>query len=247
MNNRVYNDKVNVDDKNIKAFFNNRAKRFAAGEVDQYTSVVLGDNKPDYGKEWHEFEKKQVVQHLNLGPDKKVLDIGCGIGRWAENIIDHCGEYIGTDFSDEMIRSAGERFKSYSNALFINSSFQDIFKNKKIIGRKFDTVIIAGVSMYINDADLRKGYDSLADVLNEGAIVYIEESIGVNERLTLDHIWSDSLKDNYDAIYRTRKEYLELMSGLTNRVQILKEGYFEQLDKKELSETSHWYIFLKKC
>lgn len=33
MNNRVYNDKVNVDDKNIKAFFNNRAKRFAAGEV----------------------------------------------------------------------------------------------------------------------------------------------------------------------------------------------------------------------
>ena len=129
-----------------------------------------------------------------------------------------------------MIKSAGERFKSYSNALFINSSFQDIFKNKKIIGKKFDTVIIAGVSMYINDADLRKCYD-----------------IGVNERLTLDHIWSDSLKDNYDAIYRTRKEYLELMSGLTNRVQILKEGYFEQLDKKELSETSHWYIFLKKC
>ena len=101
--------------------------------------------------------------------------------------------------------------------------------------------------MYINDAELRKCYDSLTDILNEGAIVYIEESIGVNERLTLDHIWSDRLKDNYDAIYRTRKEYLELMSGLTNRVQILKEGYFEQLDKKELSETSHWYIFLKKC
>ena len=29
-----------------------------------------------------------------------------------ENIIDHCGEYIGTDFSDEMIKQAGERFKS---------------------------------------------------------------------------------------------------------------------------------------
>ena len=26
MNNRVYNDKVNVDDKNIKAFFSNRDK-----------------------------------------------------------------------------------------------------------------------------------------------------------------------------------------------------------------------------
>ena len=89
--------------------------------------------------------------------------------------------------------------------------------------------------------------DKTGSVSYTHLIVYIEESIGVNERLTLDHIWSDILKDNYDAIYRTRKEYLELMSGLTNRVQILKEGYFEQLDKKELSETSHWYIFLKKC
>ena len=62
--------------------------------------------------------------------------------------------------------------------------------------------------MYINDAELRKCYDSLTDILNEGAIVYIEESIGVNERLTLDHIWSDILKDNYDAIYRTRKDIL---------------------------------------
>ena len=116
MNNRVYNDKVNVDDKSIKAFFNNRAKRFAAGEVDQYTSVVLGDNKSDYGKEWHEFEKKQVEKHLNLGLDKKVLDIGCGIGRWAENIIDHCGEYIGTDFSDEMHCLLILRFRTYLKA-----------------------------------------------------------------------------------------------------------------------------------
>ena len=45
----------------------------------------------------------------------------------------------------------------------------------------------------------------------------------------------------------TKKLDHNIMSGLTNRVQILKEGYFEQLDKKELSETSHWYIFLKKC
>ena len=138
----------------------------------------------------------------------------------------------------------------YTDAGFSGSKLTRPAMEKMItdIGlKKFDTVIIEGGSMYINDVDLRNCYASLADVLNEGAIVYIEECIGVNERLTLDHIWSDSLKDNYDAIYRTRKEYLELMSGLTNRVQILKEGYFEQLDKKELSETSHWYIFLKKC
>ena len=45
MNNRVYNDKVNVDDKNIKAFFNKTSKRYEEGEVDQYTYVGIGDNK----------------------------------------------------------------------------------------------------------------------------------------------------------------------------------------------------------
>ena len=144
-----------------------------------------------------------------------------------------------------MIKSAGERFKSYSNALFINSSFQDIFKNKKIIGKKFDTVIIAGVSMYINDAELRKCYDSLTDILNEGAIVYIEESIGVNERLTLDHIWSDILKDNYDAIYRTRKEYLETLTlyGWADYVAAAMRT-FGSIPFSRLRESSFWEEWL---
>ena len=42
----------------------------------------------------------------------------------------------------------------------------------------------------------------------------------------------------------TREEYLDLMNGLTDDLHIVEEGYFEQLDKKELSETSHWYIIL---
>lgn len=34
------------------------------------------------------------------------------------------------------------------------------------------------------------------------------------KRLTLNHIWSDGLRSDYDAIYRTREEYLELLQSL---------------------------------
>lgn len=246
MNNRIYNDKVDINNDNIREFYNKRAQKFIKGKKNQYTTVLLGDNNPEYAKKWDEFEKNYIGKYLNFGTDKRFLDIGCGIGRWAENVIDKCGQYVGTDFSIEMVKAARERFKEHSNVQFINSSFQDIFNNESITKNKFDTIIITGVSMYINDSDLRKCYSSLKNILNDGAVVYIEESVGVKERLTLNNIWSDSLDDNYNVIYRTREEYLDLMSGLTDDLHIVEEGYFEQLDKKELSETSHWYIILNK-
>ena len=92
MNNRIYNDKVDVNNDNIREFYNKRAQKFIKGEKNQYTSVLLGDNNPEYAKKWDEFEKNYVGKYLNLGTDKKFLDIGCGIGRWAENVIDKCGQ-----------------------------------------------------------------------------------------------------------------------------------------------------------
>lgn len=244
--NRIYADKVNVSECNIQEFYDKRAKKFLNGEKSQYTTVLLGDSNPNYAKKWHEFEKNYVLEFLNVKPENSVLDIGCGIGRWAENVLATCGKYIGTDFSKEMIKAAEKRYKDESKARFVNSNFQDIFSNEEILKNKYDTVIIAGVSMYINDADLRECYKKLDSLVKKGAIIYIEESVGVKERLTLNHIWSESLDDNYDAIYRTREEYLEMLAPLTQKCEVVREGYFEQLDKKEMSETSHWYIILKK-
>ncbi len=244
--NRIYSRKVDVSGSNIQEFYDRRAKKYLNGEKSQYTTVLLGDNNPDYAKKWHEFEKDYVLNFLNVKETHSVLDIGCGIGRWAENVLPTWGRYVGTDFSLEMTKAASKRYENEPKAKFINSNFQNIFSTPTITDEKFDTVIIAGVSMYINDGDLRECYRNLGNIVNQGSIIYIEESVGVKERLTLNHIWSESLDDNYDAIYRTREEYLEMLAPLVAECDIVKEGYFEQLDKKELSETSHWYAILRK-
>ena len=110
---------------------------------------------------------------------------------------------------------------------------------------KFDAVIIAGVSMYINDQVLAQCYGELSTILNKGAIVYIEESIGVEKRLTLNNIWSENLNSDYHAIYRTREEYKKILTPLLKQTKVLADDYFNVLDKKELSETSHWYTLLE--
>ncbi len=244
MENRVYNKKIDVSAESIAEFYNRRAKKHS--QKIGYTTVLLGDQNPDYAGQWNAFEKQRITPQLKVGSDANVLDIGCGMGRWAEELISKVNCYVGVDFSSEMVRLAKERFSPYPNAYFYNDSFQDVFSDDSVTVRQYDTIIITGVSMYINEDDLRKCYAQLRELLKDGGRLYMEESVGVKERLTLNHIWSENLSDNYDAIYRTREEYLELLNPLTQKCKVIREEYLEELDKKDLKETSHWYIILEK-
>lgn len=244
--NRIYGDRVDLKaDKDIREFFDKRADKYMEGKKNRYTTVLLGDENPEYAGMWNQYEIDFILPYLRVEKTHKVLDIGCGVGRWAETMVPICGTYVGVDFSGEMVRAAREHFSDAQNATFVQSSFQDIFSERVVTDQKFDVVIIAGVSMYINDRELMECFAQLRKILNKDAIVYMEESVGVRERLTLDGIWSENLGDNYHAIYRTKEEYMQLLQPLLVNAEVLKTDYFENLDKKNMTETSHLYILLK--
>lgn len=245
MDKRIYVEKIDVQTENIKRFYDKRAAKYLAGDKTRNTTVLLGDKNPSYADNWNRFEKDFVLPYLNTGNECSILDIGCGIGRWAETLEPLCKEYIGIDFSEQMIKAASLHFGDKANIKFINHSFQGIFVEDAICNRKFDSVIIAGVSMYINEKDLGECFSRLENLLNPGAIVYMEESVGVLERLTLNNVWSEALDDNYVAIYRTKEEYLSLLKPLLDKCDLIEENYFYNLDKNELSETSHWYVIMR--
>lgn len=246
MENRVYAKKIDVQAEKIKNFYDKRAVQCLSGDKTRNTTVLLGDKNPSYADDWNRFEKDFVLPYLNTGDNCSILDIGCGVGRWAETLAPICKDYIGVDFSEQMVKVASAHFAAKANMKFIHNSFQGLFTEDDIGSRKFDSVIIAGVSMYINEKDLAECFSKLGTLLNSGAIVYMEESVGVRERLTLNNIWSEALNDNYAAIYRTKEEYLSLLKPLSEKCDIIKEDYFNNLDKKELLETSHWYIIMRK-
>lgn len=242
---RVYSEKVDISEENIKEFYNKRVKDFLAGKKSSNTTVLLGDNNPEYAEKWNDFEKKKILPSLSLDKNKKVLDIGCGVGRWAESVVPLCGEYVGVDFSEEMVKVTTKRFEKNNNTLFKRAAFIELFDDIEITGKKYDAVIIAGVSMLINDEVLKICYEKLPFLLNSGAIVYIEESVGVGKRLTLNGVWSENLNTTYEAIYRTREEYRSLLAPMLAKANVLADDYFNVLDKKEFTDTSHWYTILE--
>ena len=203
----------------------------------------LGDQDPDLAKKWDAFEKSFILPKLNLDESKNVVDCGCGMGRWAESVAPICNHYTGVDFSGEMIAVAKKKVDR-DNCLFINKSLLDSLDDESLREYKYDVVIITGVSMYINDDELVECYEKISRILNKGAIVYIEESVGIKERLTLNHIWSDNLDSYYEAIYRTEEEYLSLQKCLIEKSDIKEKGFLRELDLKDHAETSHWYIIL---
>src|SRR5262245_37681881 len=63
---------------------------------------------------------KQAIALMQVKPDSRVLDVGCGSG-WASRLLaGHAanGNVTGIDISDEMVRVARESSESFSNIKF---------------------------------------------------------------------------------------------------------------------------------
>nr|WP_254639503.1 class I SAM-dependent methyltransferase [Cohnella sp. GbtcB17] len=215
-----------------------------------YVAVLLGDQNPTHAEQWNRFEKDFVLPQLRITPTSSVLDIGCGIGRWAESIIPAAGYYCGTDFSSEMVEAARKR-NSYADCDydFHCLSFQEtVCKPAEFYKKGFNRLIVGGVCMYINDEELPGCYDGVLKLLDEHCIVYFTETVAVEKRLTLDECPSEALKTNYDVIYRTPKEYKEYYKVFTDAGFVIKEQkYLPHLNsEKQFIETDRWYTIMER-
>ena len=152
---RIYEEKTDIDGKHTQDFYDMRAGQLSKMEC-PYTAVLLGDQNPGHAAKWNVFERENILPKLNITKSSNVLDIGCGIGRWAEQVIPLCNHYCGVDFSSGMIKAAKERACNLTGDFeFLNYSFQELVEQKgEEFKGKFDRLIIAGVCMYINDAEL---------------------------------------------------------------------------------------------
>ena len=211
---RIIKDTADIDYEKTQQFFKNRAGKFQPGNP---YSVTM----------YQEVEKLYPL--LNLGENSRVLDVACGIGRWADAITDDIEEYCGVDFSGELIEIAKKRNRK-KNYCFYN------------------VMLMIGILMYLNDRDMRCVLEQAGKVCGEHAVICIREPIGICERLTLKDFYSEELKDNYNAIYRTREEILQVFDDtlFKNGFRIREEGFlFEEINLNNRKETAQYYYILK--
>ena len=212
--NRISGKSVDISNDDVKSFFDDRATGGKESSSRYSPAFFLFDSDPELAQKRLVFENDEFLKRVGRAGIKRdsisILDIGCGVGRWADLYRNekNC-EYIGVDFSDKMIESAKEEYEGVDNFKFYVGKFQDLSETLRKNGcdKKYDLIIITGVFMYINDSDVPTCISQLIPLVKDGGVIYLNNPICFQSRLTLKDFYSKELKSQYSAIYRTIEEW----------------------------------------
>jgi cyclopropane fatty-acyl-phospholipid synthase-like methyltransferase len=196
--------KETIDKKSVANFFKDRAAKVE--KVGPISAVIYQDKNPDLALQRNQLEKELLLPILDLSGMERVLDLGCGTGRWTADVSKNCKHYHGVDFSCELIQHAKTLNMSLNNVRFSVFPAEKYTLTELNEDIAFDRVMCIGVLMYLNDEDLKKALHCMGKATSKNAKIVLREPVGIKLRLTIKEHFSDELEQYYSAIYRTEEE-----------------------------------------
>lgn len=74
---------------------------------------------------------KKAVEIIKKIDNPRILEIGCGVGQFANYLFDEgFAEYIGIDFSEEAIRKAKDTNIRYKDNFYVDNAYTTDFFNR---------------------------------------------------------------------------------------------------------------------
>lgn len=150
-------------------------------------------------------EEKNKIQSLIDKENIKVLDVGCGNGRYCEIFIDTCIKYVGIDIDKELIEENITNNR-YKNAFY---ECENIIKyNTK---EKFDIIIL---SLAFHEIDIKEQGLALMKMLKllekDGKIIILDPTLESDSFQGLWNIaYTNLLFFNHDYTIKHSKEVIE--------------------------------------
>lgn len=131
---RIYtqpeDEKPKIDKSSVLEFFEERAAKVST--LGPIRAVIYQDKNVDLAERRDAAEKSLLLPLLKIDNSSRVLDAGCGTGRWADIVIPHCASYFGVDVSPGLIKVAVERFGDQANARFAVCPVDALSKEKLV-------------------------------------------------------------------------------------------------------------------
>ena len=235
-NTRIYGDIVEISSDSVLEFYEKKSAK------NPLNAVFLNDKLPVLGHNLRNEKEKEILLSFLDKKKYKILELGCALGRWVDNLgFEYIEKYDGIDFCKNFIDQAKEKFKEFSNINFYLMSIFDLDYN--FLNEKYDLIIVSNCLMYVNDKEIKKIFKTLDKFLDVNGKIYFQDSISViDERLTLKNFYSDEMKTNYSAIYRTQKEYIELVESEFKNLKLQKSGLILTKEMGARKETNSAYF-----
>lgn len=200
-----------IDYESTLRFFEQRAARYS--EVGPLSVTMYQDQDRDLAVERDRRERDRILPLLAPAGPVAVLDVGCGVGRWALHLEPHVRAYLGIDFSAGLLDIARARASEWPEPgrfRFQRLSAVELEGADLAVPGPFERILVAGVMVYLNDEDCAAMLRGISSVAASKCLLYVREPVARESRLTLERFYSEELRDQYSAIYRTQDQYLEL-------------------------------------
>lgn len=155
-------------------YWEDRARRFAAqGEG---LAAVCAYGMPGFYNRMIDFcQRLALAPWLDILPGARVLDVGCGVGRWSLLLAKRGAQVTGIDLSPTMIMEAARRASSERVANRCRFLVQDLAQLDA--GEKFDLVLGVTVLQHILDPEaLRAALRRMVEHLTPGGRMVLLEA-----------------------------------------------------------------------
>ena len=143
----------------------------------------------------------RIVNRLIRGvsPGGCVLDLGSGIGFWAEYFARRFSQVVAVEASNPLYEALEERCAPYLNVKTING---DVMRFRP--EDQYDVVFLGGMLMYLNEEDVVSLLRKLIRSLQPGGIFLCRETT-VRQGTT-------TRQGDYQAVYRSVAEYKRIFA-----------------------------------
>ena len=201
---------------------------------------------------------------LNNCKGARVLDVGCGVGRWSSRLLETGADVAGIDISENMIKEAGRKLRSQnSEAKFLISIAANLPFRDSVFDRVFSITVLQHI---VDDEEWKKSILELIRVTKRGGKIIILEISPQERRATdLDFPTAFRSTDEWIATFTEGSEAkTEQIKGIDlsifkrplavilhkTRERILSGAeYSRQLSNETMSIKFHalkmtWYILL---
>jgi SAM-dependent methyltransferase len=241
---REFGSARQLDRSAVKRFFDGRVPRIEA--VSPINAVLYQDANPALAEERSRYEIATALPLMAPQSGGDVLDLGCGVGRWALAVAPACRSYLGLDFAEGFLDAGRKATATLDRPERFSFALADLSDGEIPTAAPVDLVIAAGILIYLNDGAVERLIDGVVRLMKPGGKAYLREPMGLTERLTLDRHFSTELSADYSAIYRSRAELMATIERVAgSRAAVTLQAPLYPPDLNNRAETRQELVILE--
>jgi SAM-dependent methyltransferase len=221
-----------IDPNLVKEFWDSRAKEYHAVA---FESVANLEQDPDNLKLKIELESEKVFDYLPDLAGRTVLDLGAGVGQWAFRFAERGARKISAVEYSAALAEIGTQeaaLRGVDNVEFVVSPAEHFEATMP-----YDVVFISGLFVNMNDDQAELVAAHIPSFSNQDTDIVLRDGTAILERYELNKSFSDHLQTEYSAVYRTRKEYIDLFARNGMDIQRDENVFYDGCPLNKYPET----------